>query len=28
VDIPGFQGRQDGRNIREHIAREIFSWAY
>ena len=25
VDIPGFQGRQDGRNIREHIAREIFS---
>jgi hypothetical protein len=28
VDIPGFQGRQDDRNIREHIAREIFSWAY
>ena len=25
VDIPGFQGRQDGRNILEHIAREIFS---
>ena len=25
VNIPGFEGRQDGRNIREHIAREIFS---
>ena len=25
VNIPDFQGRQDGRNIREHIAREIFS---
>lgn len=25
VDVPGFQGRQDGRIIREHIAREIFS---
>ena len=25
VNIPDFQGRQDCRNIREHIAREIFS---
>ena len=25
VDVPGFQGRQDDRNIREHNAREIFS---
>ena len=23
VNIPGFQGRQDGRNIREYIARDI-----
>jgi hypothetical protein len=23
VDVPGFQARQDGRNIREQIAREL-----